>query len=215
MLSLRAWWNNKISESQDKGQEQTTRPLKKKRSLKNLPKIIHKRKASTGSSSVTEQQHTDSSSTNVVEKKQQQQREECSVKQQDAIPAPSVNTEIRTLDSAAELLSKEHDNSPTLTVQLDSKQQDESDCTDSLEIEESISDSTVVLVESADNSPAHPAQLRGIVFDDRSLEILKEAEDILSTLAGRNRSSQVWNYACMCTCAILLHTVVTLNFLQC
>ena len=194
MLSLRAWWSNKVSESQDKGQEQTTRPLKKKRSLKNLPKIIHKRKTSTGSSCVTEQRHTDSSSTSIVEKKHQQQREEkqeiCTVrKQQDAVPV--FITEIKTLESAAELVSKVQDNSMPHTVQSDNKQQDELDCNKSLDIEESISDSTVVLVESANNSPAHSARLHGIVFDERSRKILKEAEDILSTLASRNRSSQV------------------------
>jgi len=211
MLSLRAWWSNKVSESQDKGQEQTTRPLKKKRSLKNLPKIIHKRKASIGSSCVTEQRHTDSSSTSVVEKKhqrqqQQQQREEkqeiCTVKQQDAGPAPRVITEIETLESAAELVSKEQDNSTPHTVQSDSKQQDELDCNNSLDIEESISDSTVERVESANNSPPHSARLHGIVFDERSRKILKEAEDILSTLASRNRSSQVTNNMHMC-CTML------------
>ncbi|XP_065918289.1 uncharacterized protein [Dysidea avara] len=205
MLSLRAWWSNKVSEPQDKGPEQTTRPLKKKsRSLKNFPKIIHKRKSgSSCSSSVTEHRHTDKTSD--VEKKQQrqqqqqQEREEkqetvtctVAVKQQDVTPAPlCIITETRTLDSVVESVSKEQDNSPAHTAQSDSKQQDESDANMSLESEEPISESTVKLVESANNSPTHSARLHSILFDDRSLKILKEAEDILSTLASRNRSSQ-------------------------
>jgi len=203
MLSLRAWWSNKIGESQDKGQEQTTRPLKKKRSLKNFPKIIHKRKNSSGSgSSVTEQRPTSAVNTSDVDKKHQQPQVEKQgvseevkeLKQPESVgPAPSVIiTEPRTLDSATDVsvLSSAQRKSPIHTVQLDSTK-DESDANTSLEMEESISDSTIELAESTNSSPAHSVQLHGVVFDEQSLKHLKEAENILSTLARRNRSSQV------------------------